>query len=69
MPEQNTPKVWLLGWPTHRDYDGGVNDPLPKRWVDLIHRLNERDRQAREQSSLRRGAGGQPRAGGHDSPK
>lgn len=43
MPDQNTPDVRRFGWPKHRYYDGGVTDPLPKRWVDLIRQLNERD--------------------------
>jgi hypothetical protein len=29
-------------------YDAILNEPLPERWVDLIHRLNEQERRERE---------------------
>ena len=65
MPEQNAPTVRPFGWPTHREYDARVNDPLPRRWVELIRELNERERveaQAREQPSTGgRGDGGNGR--------
>jgi hypothetical protein len=31
--------------PLHGHYDGIKNEPLPERWVDLIHYLDERERQ------------------------
>jgi hypothetical protein len=30
--------------PLHGHYDGIKNEPLPERWVDLIHYLDERER-------------------------
>ena len=32
------------GWPVHKDYNGGLDEPLPKSWIDLIRQLGERDR-------------------------
>jgi hypothetical protein len=28
----------------HAQYDETMSEPLPQRWVDLIHYLNERER-------------------------
>jgi len=35
----------------HAQYDAILREPLPDRWVDLIHRLNERERPEREAPS------------------
>ena len=32
------------------NFDDVTNQPLPQRWVDLIHHLNERERIAERQS-------------------
>jgi len=32
----------------HAQYDAILQEPLPERWVDLIHRLNERERRERQ---------------------
>ena len=37
-----------LGRTLREYYDGIRNEELPQRWVDLIHHLNERERQERE---------------------
>jgi Anti-sigma factor NepR len=29
-------------------YDAVLTEPLPRRWVDLINRLDQQDRQARQ---------------------
>jgi len=36
----------------HERFDAAVKEPLPKRWVDLINELNERER---SESEARRG--------------
>lgn len=39
---------------TLRDrYEATLNEPLPKRWVDLIKALNEKERAVRELQSAR----------------
>ena len=37
-----------LGNALHRRYDNIANEPLPERWVDLIHHLDEQERQQSE---------------------
>ena len=37
-----------LGRTLREFYDGVQNEELPQRWVDLIHHLNERERQERD---------------------
>ena len=59
MPEEKNNVLWQLGKKLHEHYDGIANEPLPKRWVDLIARLNEQDR-VRAQSERQRSS----RAGG-----
>ena len=59
MPD-DMPHVPLFGWPVeHPAYTGLVGDPLPQRWVDLIHELDERER-------LEKGLPQAPSAAGSD---
>ena len=38
------PFLSLISRELRTSYDGVANEPLPERWVDLINRLNERER-------------------------
>ncbi len=33
-----------LGWLLRAQHDGGVRDPLPARWVELINCMDEQER-------------------------
>jgi len=44
MPQARSQIVERLKSALHAQYDAIVNEPLPERWVDLIHRLNEQER-------------------------
>jgi hypothetical protein len=60
MPEPKAPIVRQLGAMLHTYFDNVAAEPLPTRWVDLIHALNERERarsqrRDREQPSERSG--------------
>jgi len=48
MPQARSQIVERLRSALRAQYDAILNEPLPERWVDLIHRLNEQERQARE---------------------
>ncbi len=53
MPEENNKVLWRLGKTLHLYFDGIANEPLPKRWVELIHQLNEQDRVRAQSERLR----------------
>jgi len=48
MPQARSQIVERLKTALHAQYDAILNEPLPERWVDLIHRLNEQERTQRE---------------------
>ena len=50
MPQARSQIVERLKSALHAQYDAILNEPLPERWVDLIHRLNEQDRLQRERA-------------------
>ena len=43
---QPSPIVAGIGKVLHERLEGDVHEPLPERWVDLIHYLNEQERTA-----------------------
>jgi len=45
MPQARSPIVERIKMALHAQYDAILSEPLPERWVDLIHRLNEQERQ------------------------
>ena len=47
MPQARSQIVERLRSALQAQYDAILNEPLPERWVDLIHRLNEQERQQR----------------------
>ena len=47
MPQARSQIVERLKSALQAQYDAILNEPLPERWVDLIHRLNEQERQER----------------------
>jgi hypothetical protein len=47
MPQARSQIVERLKTALHAQYDAILNEPLPERWVDLIHRLNEQERTQR----------------------
>jgi Anti-sigma factor NepR len=48
MPQARSQIVERLRSALRAQYDAILNEPLPERWVDLIHRLNEQERRERE---------------------
>jgi hypothetical protein len=48
MPQARSQIVERLKTALHAQYDAILNEPLPERWVDLIHRLNEQERTRRQ---------------------
>jgi hypothetical protein len=48
MPQARSQIVERLKTALHAQYDAILNEPLPERWVDLIHRLNAQERTQRE---------------------
>jgi hypothetical protein len=50
MPQARSQIVERLRSALRAQYDAILNEPLPERWVDLIHRLNEQERRERETS-------------------
>ena len=48
MPQARSQIVERLRSALQAQYDAILNEPLPERWVDLIHRLNEQEGRARE---------------------
>jgi anti-sigma factor NepR-like protein len=53
MPQARSPIVERIKSALHAQYDAILNEPLPERWVDLIHRLNEQERRQRESEKLK----------------
>jgi hypothetical protein len=45
---QHSPMWERVGKALHAQFDEVAQQPLPKRWVDLINRLNELERQQRQ---------------------
>ena len=48
MPQARSQIIDRIKSALHAQYDAILNEPLPERWVDLIHRLNEQERRQRE---------------------
>jgi hypothetical protein len=44
MQRNRTESAWRLGTALHAFFDNIVREPLPERWVDLIKRLSEEER-------------------------
>jgi hypothetical protein len=57
MPQARSPIVERIKMALHAQYDAILNEPLPERWVDLIHRLNEQERQLHDGPTASRPAG------------
>jgi hypothetical protein len=51
MPQARSQVVERLRSALQAQYDAILNEPLPERWIDLIHRLNEQECRAREPSA------------------
>lgn len=51
MPQIRSQIVERLRSALQAQYDAILNEPLPERWVDLIHRLNEQERRERGPSA------------------
>jgi hypothetical protein len=47
--EDNPSVLKPVGEALHIYFDNVVNEPLPKRWIDLINWLNEQEREQAEQ--------------------
>jgi len=45
MPHAQSPIFDRIGKMLHAHFDEVVDEPLPKRWVDLIKYLNEQERE------------------------
>jgi len=45
MPQMRSSIVQFIKSALHAQYDASLNEPLPERWVDLIHHLNEQERE------------------------
>ena len=45
MPYAQSPIFDRIGKMLHAHFDEMVDEPLPKRWVDLIKYLNEKERE------------------------
>ena len=45
MPHAQCPIFDRIGKMLHAHFDEVVDEPLPKRWVDLIKYLNEQERE------------------------
>ena len=45
----------------HLHYDEIANEPLPRRWVELIHYLDERERKSTQHSGNEAEPGRRPR--------
>ena len=43
----------LIGKALHTQYNEIADEPLPQRWVDLIHYLEEKERKEREAAQAR----------------
>ena len=54
MPQARSQIVERLRSALQAQYDAILNEPLPERWVDLIHRLNEQERQRGEGDTKRK---------------
>jgi len=39
MPQMRSSIVQFIKSALHAQYDASLNEPLPERWVDLIHQL------------------------------
>jgi Anti-sigma factor NepR len=57
MPQARSQIVERLKSALHAQYDAILNEPLPERWVDLIHRLNDQERMEREEAKRTAPAG------------
>jgi len=51
MPQARSQVVERLRSALQAQYDAILNEPLPERWIDLIHRLNEQECREREPSA------------------
>jgi len=45
MPQIPSSIVQFLRAALHARYDAILNEPLPERWVDLVHHLNDQERE------------------------
>lgn len=48
MRQHVSPVLEQIGKVLHAQFDPITREPLPKRWVDLIKYLNEKERRERE---------------------
>lgn len=57
MSEAHSTVLERIGRALHAHMDDAVREPVPERWVDLIHYLNEKEQAAREAAERRPEAG------------
>jgi len=55
MPQMPSSIVEFLRAALHARYDKVLNEPLPARWVDVIHHLNNQEREAAKATQGRGG--------------
>jgi len=55
MPQIPSSIVEFLRAALHARYDKILNEPLPARWVDVIHHLNDQERDAAKATQGRGG--------------
>jgi hypothetical protein len=54
MPQERDVTVrHLIGTALNTQYNEIADEPLPQRWVDLIHYLDEKERKEREATQAR----------------
>jgi Anti-sigma factor NepR len=54
MPQERDVTVrHLIGTALNTQYDEIADEPLPQRWVDLIHYLDEKERKATQARTAR----------------
>jgi hypothetical protein len=51
MEHASSTFLQLISRALRANYDAVAREPLPERWVDLIHRLNDRERRELDQPS------------------
>ena len=70
MRQTIPPPFQVIGQTLHAQYESIAQEPLPKRWIDLINYLNESERNQTRPSALQRqwrGFGGEVPSQIHDA--
>jgi hypothetical protein len=53
MAKSQSPFVEGIGRILHDRLDQDARERLPKRWMDLIHRLNEKEKEAERRTKVK----------------